>query len=492
MTPLTYKEKEQNKAKLAEIEDFDVKDGSAKRYKVEDLRELARSVGESRVIQNGKDIPVAKARRQTLIDLLERIKEDYLRLQSASTTVQKTEFDFDGEFIEHLCQSAWLDIRNAIPRLQGTDGKWISPWSPKDAYGNENLFLKSTEKVINSLQNYVSPKTEKPYSPSSILWVLTNRLKPYIHKKIDESQHQHWHEYAKENIEVWYIKIRNDARVLSKLVKKEGEKSFTVRENNRYIINPKPLVDWSVAVLQDVENQGWKYLSIALAALSGRRQVEIHTTSEHTGGPVFTPSDIPGHVKFSNQAKVKGSTQKYWEENPSYDIPVLCDPDLFLKAYNVFYKRHSDPQGKETQVIWSENVGGSTPQRMVNKIVNAKLSGVKKKKRKDGTYSERESVIKTVAKSFVEIWNKETGDRVDISTCPFGTKRTGFHYHHLRQIYALLAYYDFGSGDQTRWVSQTLGHDGGLKDGIKSTAMRYEADFELSSEHYPIKSVALK
>lgn len=187
------------------------------------------------------------------------------------------------------------------------------------------------------------------------------------------------------------------------------ERRLAQRKKEKETISFKPLHDFAVAALQNLDKfkpADWKRVSIALAIASGRRLAEIHQESTK-----FDYVD-QWHVNFAGQLKVKGDAAEYFEQNPSYKIPVLVDASLVIKAHQ--WLKDND------KVV--ENP----------KAVNRRYSG-------------------------------DISDAVKILKARLGIQHEFFTYKGLREIYAQVCNDVFNSGDSdnTLYLAQILGHGRG-------------------------------
>lgn len=108
------------------------------------------------------------------------------------------------------------------------------------------------------------------------------------------------------------------------------ERRIAARRKERETISFKPLYEFASATLSKLDTlkpRDWKYVSVALAIVTGRRLAEIHRSATH-----FEYVD-KSHVSFSGQLKAKGDAAEYFAKNPSYKIPVLVDAKLVCKAH---------------------------------------------------------------------------------------------------------------------------------------------------------------
>ena len=109
------------------------------------------------------------------------------------------------------------------------------------------------------------------------------------------------------------------------------ERRLAERKKEKEVISFKPIYEFAVTVLNNLDNYkaaDWKKVSIALAIVSGRRMAEIHLSSTK-----FEYVDNQ-NCDFTGQLKVKGDAEEYFTKYPSYPIPVLVDARLVVAAHD--------------------------------------------------------------------------------------------------------------------------------------------------------------
>jgi integrase len=109
----------------------------------------------------------------------------------------------------------------------------------------------------------------------------------------------------------------------NKTISIEYKAEVKKRFDGRKVIDADKLLTRAKNVIEMLED--YRDVSIALAILTGRRMAEIMAVGR------FDLSDKQGHIRFTGQAKTRGSTAKNSTE--VFDIPVLADPELVLKAF---------------------------------------------------------------------------------------------------------------------------------------------------------------
>lgn len=134
----------------------------------------------------------------------------------------------------------------------------------------------------------------------------------------------------KSSLEMLLRQIKIQINDLTQQKKGLQERQLAKRKKVKETISFKPLYNFAMRILSDIDNlssRKWKHVSIALAIATGRRLAEIHQQSTK-----FEYVD-KNHVNFTGQLKVKGDAEEYFEKNPSYEIPVLIDAKLVCKAH---------------------------------------------------------------------------------------------------------------------------------------------------------------
>lgn len=210
------------------------------------------------------------------------------------------------------------------------------------------------------------------------------------------------------------------------------ERRVAQRKKEKEVISFKPLHEFATGVLSNIDNltsRDWKRVSVALAIATGRRLAEIHQTSTK-----FEYVD-KWHVEFTGQLKVKGDAAEYFEQNPSYTIPVLVDAQWVVKAHQWL---------KDNDKVVSNS-----------KAVNKRYSG-------------------------------DISDFVKILKQRLNIEHNFFTYKGLRSIYALVCNQVFNEGDvdNNLYLASILGHGrgellkwGDITDTI--TPESYKSDFRV-------------
>ena len=94
------------------------------------------------------------------------------------------------------------------------------------------------------------------------------------------------------------------------------------RIDGRKYIKALPLLERAVTALENLSD--YREVAVALALVTGRRMGEIMSSG------VFKLSETPNHILFSGISKGRGSTAG--NDSIEFDIPVLAEPELILKA----------------------------------------------------------------------------------------------------------------------------------------------------------------
>lgn len=130
-------------------------------------------------------------------------------------------------------------------------------------------------------------------------------------------------EMLKRQIKIQIADIANQKKGLQ-------ERRVAQRKKEKETISFKPLHDFATATLTKIDElkpRDWKRVSVSLAIVTGRRLAEVHRSATK-----FEYVD-ESHVSFTGQLKTKGEAAFYFEKNPSYEIPVLIDASLVVKAH---------------------------------------------------------------------------------------------------------------------------------------------------------------
>ncbi len=134
----------------------------------------------------------------------------------------------------------------------------------------------------------------------------------------------------KSSLEMLLRQIKIQINDLTQQKKGLQERQLAKRKKAKEIVSFKPLHDFAVKTLSNLDKlsfRQWKRVSIALAIATGRRLAEIHQ-----GSTKFEYVDNK-HVSFTGQLKVKGDAEEYFAKNPSYKIPVLVDAKLVIEGH---------------------------------------------------------------------------------------------------------------------------------------------------------------
>lgn len=134
--------------------------------------------------------------------------------------------------------------------------------------------------------------------------------------------------------ETYFIQISSCIEIFQRLLKmqmqpeaaqKKGlqKRRLAQRRKQRETLSFKPLHEYAVSVLSNLESRetDWSEVSVAIAIATGRRLAEIHLAASR-----FEYVDAT-HVKFTGQRKLMGDAAAYFEQNPSYIMPVLVDAE---------------------------------------------------------------------------------------------------------------------------------------------------------------------
>lgn len=221
--------------------------------------------------------------------------------------------------------------------------------------------------------------------------------------------------------------------------------SLNERAESQAQVDVTRAIAYSIKTLQETtaENvlSNWKDVTLALALMTGRRAY-----AEILGTGTVRAGETEGCVIFGGQAKLKGAALERAEDE--YEIPVLCDPDLVVKGWELLnIKREALRKNWGPEII--EN-----PQKLRDKVQSNCT-------RLLGEYC-REWVAKNI---------RTIGEAKPITP------------HRLRELYALKACQDFRPDGtfNLKFVANILGH--GEKD--MTTAISYQLDYELVEGLWP-------
>ncbi|MHC5823908.1 MAG: protelomerase family protein, partial [Nostoc sp.] len=251
---------------------------------------------------------------------------------------------------------------------------------------------------------------------------------------------------------------------LKKEIVKDDKKHLLARrekEDGSYLyVDISNLLTWANDTLtilnSETSKMKWREVSIALAIVTGRRQVEIH------GNGYFELID-DYKVSFTGQAKTKegGLSRAYFEQNPSYEIPTLVKSELVIKGQKFLAdKGRTKLEAKKI----NDNLNGEIGD-LFDILIPKQIT----------VYKGKDKIENPEFISLREKYKSEKENRLQdnqiIAT-----------YHTLRQWYALACFH--GSKSQKEfdlYVADILGHDRttGQETSISSTAMRYKADYKL-------------
>ena len=126
------------------------------------------------------------------------------------------------------------------------------------------------------------------------------------------------------------------------------------RIDGRRDISAQPLIDRAISELENLSDH--RNVAIALAIVTGRRMAEILAVGR------FELSSTEGHLLFTGQSKTRGSTAGNSTE--VFDIPVLAEPELILKAIE-YLDNDSDKYRLETTEEVNKKYSKSLSRKMV-------------------------------------------------------------------------------------------------------------------------------
>ncbi len=171
----------------------------------------------------------------------------------------------------------------------------------------------------------------KQYTNKTICKTVLPKIKKYL-TSIGDYRKKGW---GLEVVDILYSKYNPTIKAINteydRLV--NPEKKARVSD-----LNTDAIVNWAIETLKNDDR--WHRVSLALAVVSGRRMVELHGENRHfeVGNGIITPIvndraldktyQFPQTLVFTGQAKTKS------KDDLSFQIPVLCEPQLFLERWN--------------------------------------------------------------------------------------------------------------------------------------------------------------
>ena len=126
------------------------------------------------------------------------------------------------------------------------------------------------------------------------------------------------------------------------------------RIDGRRDIAAQPLIDRAIKELENLSD--YRNVAIALAIVTGRRMAEILAVGR------FELSGTKNHLLFTGQSKTRGSTAGNSTE--VFDIPVLAEPELILKAFE-YLDNDKDKYRQETTEEVNKKYSKSLSRKMV-------------------------------------------------------------------------------------------------------------------------------
>ncbi|WP_414579293.1 protelomerase family protein [Anabaena sp. CCY 9402-a] len=175
---------------------------------------------------------------------------------------------------------------------------------------------------------------EGDQSDGGLSWATKLRYRTHICNLLSELVESElgavYYKQLKSSLEMLLRQIKIQISELTHKKKGHQERRLAERKPQKATIDLVPLHDFAMTVLTNLDKltyRDWKRVSIAMVIATGRRLAEVHQSST-----IFELVDSH-HVAFKGQLKVKGDAAKYFEDNPSYEIPVLVGADLVVVGH---------------------------------------------------------------------------------------------------------------------------------------------------------------
>lgn len=464
MTPLSSAQK--LAAKKALVDDY-IASGLGEKYStVKDLRKAFGECGESvldaevGLDSKGNEIPVHKAKKDQLIAQL-NIWANLFNVETEVGGVKNNSEQLKG--YAHKLFTLYKKV--VLQNKEGADFASREDYQRFTQALDTALVKEGMVALFKSMKVTHGPRKGLPYEPNSVLGNRREILATFKHY-IEVKESGYTQELLRANQDLitrFMLGISTESTIESKA---KSAANFEATADRKVGVKLGSAIAWAEETLEAAEVSSWYDLSIALALVTGRRQIELHTYRGDTTEGIFKPSEKPGHVQFGNQRKLEGKQGKAkgeFEKNPWFDIPVLVDSELVLQAYATFLERFgadSDNAAKVFSGHYKETY------KKVNTRINNYLS-----RAKNGRGHKITPLIKRFANDHIEAYLD--GKLVDINSLEFGDKE-GFTYHSLRTCYTLKAMSALSNeSDKEAYISQILGHERGGKDIYHTIAQRY-------------------
>lgn len=457
----TQQEIIKNQIELAKLSDDDLK-AFNKAYLLKKLQ----GVGVDKVEQDGEIIPVSKARKITIIDTLKQASLpqktlDILIPESGGITKEiltelKQKFEIENNV---PIASIAVDIFEEYVRAVNLIVEGLNEFEIGSRLQSTAKLLVAKLDTYKATKNLQSSKTIANYR-GMIFDYMRNDF--FIH--VSDIEHRSKLQKHFETFKTLAIKLHED---LKKEIVDDDKKNLLARRDKDVddflYADISNLLTWANDTLTNLNSETskmkWRDVSIALAIVTGRRQVEIH------GNGSFELTDSPYEVLFTGQAKTKegGLAREYFEQNPSYKIPTLVKSELVVKGQKFLAdKGRTNLEAKKV----NDNLNGEIGDLF--DVLIPKYTTIYKGQ--DKVKIENPEFISLKKKQQLEKQNNLQDNQI------VGT------YHTLRQWYALACY--LGSKTQREfdlYIADILGHDRttGQSVALGSTAMRYKADYKL-------------
>lgn len=253
--------------------------------------------------------------------LVELVPDIPLEVLEANRTTVKNFSEDVNQDLADWTRNLYGEFRALVQSRWKSDGTW------DDAIHGDMAGL--AYRVIAFLNQRSGDQED-----GSLAWTTKLRYRTHICNLLTELVETEsgavYYTQLKSCLEMLLRQIKIQISDLTQKKKGHQERRLAERKPQKEKIDIIPLHDFAVSVLSNLDKlspKDWKRVSIALAIATGRRLAEVHQLSTKLE---YVDQH---HVEFTGQLKVKGDAAKYFEQNPSYTIPVLVDADLVVKGH---------------------------------------------------------------------------------------------------------------------------------------------------------------
>ena len=411
---------------------------------VPQLRKLYQSVHVSAVNDaTGKIVKVSDATKAVLIaGLIEYIES--LRGQMAITydedAVKADEIELDSQTESDLHRLVESLVKDYVAILNLSYDAMNDKW--KSNQGKIALLAGRFREFV--FLNYSGK--EQYHTRVNVRTKLFSRLKKQLENQFRNTNK--WQQIETDLNDLNYF-LKLAFKEDSALKKTHQIESKKQRNKNRIVINVDRLLDRANEVVNNLDRHHWIDVVLAVVLLSGRRpysEVLIDTDIMN-----FDPSNTPNHLLFTGQAKDKGNDRKeYYRLNPTYEIPVLCDPSLLIAA--------------KQKLKDSNKLVGFTE---VERESTDDIEDIKTKVRARSNDRHSKDVSKRFKNSWLPLIDVITDSEEPKSITP----------HTLRAFYSILACKRFRGTNEydLYYAAKILGH----AEVDTTTVQNYQKDFEI-------------